>query len=64
MTFDGVGWVTPLPDADISFDITSPLGGPCAAAGGPIRCMRVVVSGGGQIRLCDPASAPGQATAC
>jgi type IV fimbrial biogenesis protein FimT len=64
MTFDGVGWVTPLPDADISFDITSPLGGACAAAGGPIRCMRVIVSGGGQIRLCDPASAPGQAAAC
>ena len=64
MTFDGVGWVTPLPAADIAFDIASPLGGACAADGGPIRCMRIVVSGGGQIRMCDPAGAAGLASSC
>jgi len=24
------------------------------AAGGPMRCLRVVVTGGGSIRMCDP----------
>jgi len=28
--------------------------GECIAAGGPMRCLRVVVSGGGSIRMCDP----------
>jgi len=28
--------------------------GNCIAAGGPMRCMRVVVTGGGSIRMCDP----------
>jgi type IV fimbrial biogenesis protein FimT len=64
MTFDGVGWVMPLPAEDIAFDISSPSGGACATDGGPIRCLRVVVSGGGQIRMCDPAAAAGQAAAC
>jgi type IV fimbrial biogenesis protein FimT len=26
----------------------------CIADGGPIRCLRVVVTGGGSIRMCDP----------
>jgi len=28
--------------------------GNCMAAGGPMRCLRVVVTGGGSIRMCDP----------
>jgi len=28
--------------------------GDCMAAGGPMRCLRVVVRGGGSIRMCDP----------
>jgi type IV fimbrial biogenesis protein FimT len=28
--------------------------GDCTAAGGPMRCLRVVVTGGGSIRMCDP----------
>ena len=28
--------------------------GPCLAAGGSMRCLRVVVTGGGSIRMCDP----------
>lgn len=28
--------------------------GNCMAAGGPMRCLRVVVRGGGSIRMCDP----------
>ncbi len=64
LTFDGVGWVTPLPATDITFDISNPSGGVCATAGGPMRCMRIAVSAGGQIRMCDPAASASQATAC
>lgn len=28
--------------------------GPCLAVGGSMRCLRVVVTGGGSIRMCDP----------
>lgn len=42
----------------ITYQITNPAGGLCAAAGGPMRCLTVVVSPGGQIRTCDPAVNP------
>jgi type IV fimbrial biogenesis protein FimT len=32
--------------------------------GGPIRCLRIMVTLGGQIRMCDPALAVGDAQAC
>ncbi|MBS1218911.1 MAG: hypothetical protein H6R21_2044 [Proteobacteria bacterium] len=37
----------------VSFQITS-AAGLCAAAGGPLRCLNINVSPGGQIRVCDP----------
>jgi type IV fimbrial biogenesis protein FimT len=61
--FNGLGRVTPVPAADITIDITNPTGGACAAAG-PMRCLRVVVSGGGQVRLCDPALASTDPRGC
>ena len=64
VVFTGVGWVNPLPAADITFNITNSTGGTCAASGGPMRCLRVTVSAGGQIRMCDPAAATGTAAAC
>lgn len=36
-------------------DITNPTGGTCQASGGTMRCLRVTVSTGGQIKMCDPA---------
>ncbi|MCC6472780.1 MAG: hypothetical protein IT514_03450, partial [Burkholderiales bacterium] len=36
---------------------TNPSGGACAADGGPMRCLNVLVSPGGQIKMCDPAVA-------
>lgn len=36
------------------FDISSSQG-TCTASGGTLRCMRVCVSTGGQVRMCDPA---------
>ena len=64
VVFSGVGWVNPVPAADITFNITNSSGGTCAASGGPMRCLRVTVSAGGQIRMCDPAATAGTAAAC
>lgn len=55
--FNGIGKRS---DAAVStgatnIDISHVSGGNCASIGGPMRCLRVVVSAGGQIRMCDPA---------
>lgn len=65
--FNGMGWVTPAPTAPIQFDISNPRGGTCQAAGGsggPVRCLRVLVSAGGQVRMCDPAAPSANPAAC
>lgn len=56
--FSGFGALTACPGftsppRSITFEVTNP---PrlCAAAGGPLRCLNIVVSAGGQIRICDP----------
>jgi type IV fimbrial biogenesis protein FimT len=54
--FNALGRVTPAPAANININVSNPTGGACAAAG-PMRCLRLVVSVGGQIRMCDPAVA-------
>lgn len=58
IVFNGLGRVIPVPGAPININISNPTAGACATiggGGGPVRCMRVSVSAGGQIRLCDPA---------
>ncbi len=57
VVFNGLGRVTPVPAGNISIDITNPIGGACVADAtpGPMRCLRIVVSIGGQVRMCDPA---------
>ena len=53
--FNGLGRVTPVPAGDIDIDITNPTGGACAtAATDGMRCLRVRISTGGQIRMCNP----------
>jgi len=58
VTFVPLGSVSPTnidaspPIAQI--DVANPGAGACAADGGPMRCLRVVVSGGGTVRMCDP----------
>ena len=62
--FSGMGAASSLAGA-ASFDFTNPSGGGCSADGGPMRCLRVVVSVGGQARLCDPAvTTAGDTRAC
>lgn len=51
--FDGLGR-TNLTSAAL-FKFNDPPSGLCVTAGGPIRCLRIVVAVGGQVRLCDPA---------
>jgi type IV fimbrial biogenesis protein FimT len=59
LAFNGLGRGTTLPAANNAiFAISNPGGGTCATvngSGGSMRCLRVVVTPGGQIRMCDPA---------
>jgi type IV fimbrial biogenesis protein FimT len=56
VTFTSLGSVAANLDTSPTasqFDIKNPAGGSCQPAG-PMRCLRVVVSGGGSLRMCDP----------
>jgi len=59
-TYNGMGRLTAAPTAPGNIDIRNPAGGACAP-GGPMRCLRIVVSLGGLgnlgglARMCDPA---------
>lgn len=46
------------------FEVTNPTGGTCALSGGEMRCLRVLVTAMGQVRMCDPAVAAGDPRAC
>ncbi len=61
ITFNGTGQATG--GAPAAINVTNPTGGACAP-GGPMRCMRVTVAAGGQIRMCDPARAAGDPQGC
>ena len=52
VTFTGMGRTTA--GANVTFAVTNPVGGDCQTAGGPMRCLNIVVMVGGQTRLCDP----------
>jgi type IV fimbrial biogenesis protein FimT len=52
VVFTGLGATTLTTAATFSF--TNPTGGTCTGSGGSMRCLNVVVSVGGQSRICDP----------
>lgn len=69
--FNSLGRLTAQPARDEDnviggIKIKSAAGEPCKTPGGsePVRCLRVVVLFGGQIRMCDPALPPADAQAC
>ena len=63
--FNGLGRVTPVPAGNIDIDITNPTGGACATSTTTgMRCLRVRVSTGGQIRMCDPLAASTDPRGC
>ena len=68
MVFNGLGRITTPMTTNISIDVANTSGGAScvgAATGSKnMRCLRVQVSGGGQIRLCDPALAAGDPQSC
>lgn len=62
LTFNGLGQVnvTSLNVGDeANFDVSNPAGGACKTPTGsePMRCLRILVSTSGQVRMCDPAVA-------
>lgn len=48
----------------VAIDVNHPSAGTCAADGGKIRCLRVTVAIGGEVRLCDPKRTAGDPQAC
>lgn len=62
VTFDGFGMPLGLA-ATATFDFSNPSAGACAPAG-PIRCLQIRLSRGGQTRLCDPAVPTGDTRSC
>ena len=56
VTFNGLGSASSLlPTNPLVIDFSNPGGGACQAAAGPMRCLRVVVSASGSVKMCDPA---------
>jgi type IV fimbrial biogenesis protein FimT len=67
--FNGLGRIaaTTSPDTkveDAAIDIKSSKGTCAIESGGTLRCLRVLVSAGGQIRMCDPKRGSGDPMAC
>lgn len=57
VTFSALGNVIDNPDGTprlTQVDVTPPDPSECSAAGGSKRCLRVVISPAGSIRMCDP----------
>ncbi|WP_342617898.1 GspH/FimT family pseudopilin [Rhodoferax sp. GW822-FHT02A01] len=54
LNFNGFGKVTSLSDGSTSVINISNSNGTCEKDGGSIRCLRIIVAPGGQIRSCDP----------
>jgi type IV fimbrial biogenesis protein FimT len=56
VTFTPLGGIGTNADGSASvtrLDVTNPSGGACSPAGA-MRCLRIVISGGGTVRMCDP----------
>jgi type IV fimbrial biogenesis protein FimT len=64
LVFNGMGRLTPTPSGSINIDVSNPAAGACLADNGKVRCLRVVITVGGQIRMCDPALPSGDTQAC
>ena len=63
ITFDAAGRVTNATNPPLDIDFTNAAGGACAPTG-TMRCMRVVVTIGGQVRMCVPSLPSTDTRAC
>lgn len=64
VVFNGLGRVTPVPTDDIEYVITGPNGSSCREQGGDETCLRILVSAGGQIRMCSDSYPTGDPQRC
>jgi type IV fimbrial biogenesis protein FimT len=66
IVFDNLGRrsAPAVPPARVDIDITNPAVSNCEGAGGSVRCLRVTVALGGEVRLCDPRRPAGDPQAC
>jgi type IV fimbrial biogenesis protein FimT len=60
IAFSGLGRAS----APLTINLTNPSAGTCAALGGNARCLRINVSIGGQVRMCDPSVTGTDTRAC
>jgi type IV fimbrial biogenesis protein FimT len=61
LVFNGLGRITPVPATNpVTIDVTKPNGGDCTQ----LRCLRITVTVGGQIRMCDPNRPAGDPQRC
>lgn len=69
VVFNGLGRQVPVAPATaaatVTIDITpASTVGRCLSDGGNITCLRILVSTGGQVRMCNPTAASGDPQAC
>ena len=65
ITFNGLGRrVNAVSSANININVSNASGGNCVADGGEMRCLRVIVSSNGQVRMCDPSVAATDTRGC
>lgn len=67
--FNGLGRQVPVAPAtaatNVSIDFTpASTRGSCVASGGKVTCLRVVITPGGLVRMCNPAAASSDPQAC
>jgi len=64
VVFTGLGRITPAPTSSLTINITNSNVGTCAADGGKLTCLRIVISPDGQTRMCNPNFPPSDPQAC
>lgn len=63
VSFNGLGRVANA-GAITRIVVSNPTGGACQTAAGPMRCLEIRITTGGQLRMCDPAAAAPDPRAC
>lgn len=58
--FSGLGNANP----ETAFNVSNPVLGTCVKDGGKLRCLRIVVSANGEVRMCDPSVAAADTRHC
>lgn len=64
IVFTGTGRISPVPAGNITINVGHVTANSCIADGGDYRCLRLVVTPGGQMRMCDPALVAPNPRAC